>query len=209
MDQKKLNIIYFADPMCSTCYGFSPSISKIMNDLDGLVDIQMIMGGLRPFNTETMEDLSAFLHEEWKKVQQLSGQYFKYDLLNNHSFVYDTEPSCRAVITMRKIAPAFTFNYFKALQKAFYSENKDITDTTTLIELTEEFDINHEVFKEEFVSQNLRLVTLNEFNYSSKIGISTFPTIGIQKGEQITILAKGFNKAEELIQKYILDLKIE
>ncbi|MFT5169075.1 MAG: putative protein-disulfide isomerase, partial [Saprospiraceae bacterium] len=57
MDQKKLNIIYFADPMCSTCYGFSPTINKIEDDLEGLVDIQMIMGGLRPFNTETMKDL--------------------------------------------------------------------------------------------------------------------------------------------------------
>jgi len=180
-----------------------------MNDQEGLVEVQMIMGGLRPFNTETMKDLSAFLQKEWQKVEQLSGQYFKYDLLANHSFVYDTEPACRAVITMRRVAPEFTFHYFKALQKAFYSENKDITDTTTLIELTEEFDINHEVFKKEFVSQNLRLITLNEFNYSSKIGISSFPTIGIQKGEQINILAKGFINAKELIEQYILELKIE
>ena len=112
MNQTKLNIIYFADPMCSTCYGFSPTISKILNDLEGFVDIQMIMGGLRPFNTETMKELSAFLQKEWQKVQQLSGQYFKYDLLADHSFVYDTEPACRAVITMRRVAPDFTHPYF-------------------------------------------------------------------------------------------------
>ncbi|MFT5385244.1 MAG: putative protein-disulfide isomerase, partial [Saprospiraceae bacterium] len=191
MDQKKLNIIYFADPMCSTCYGFSPTINKIEDDLEGLVDIQMIMGGLRPFNTETMKDLGVFLQKEWRKVQQISGQFFKYDLLNDHSFVYDTEPASRAVITMRKLAPEFTFLYFKALQKAFYAENKDITNTTTLIELAAKFDINYEVFKTEFVSENLRRITLNEFDYSSKLGVTSFPTIGIQREEQITILAKG------------------
>ena len=43
-------LIYFADPMCSWCYGFSPVIAQIRQTFGRALPIEVVMGGLRPGN---------------------------------------------------------------------------------------------------------------------------------------------------------------
>ena len=70
MSQTKL--IYIADPMCSWCYGFSNELSTAIDNLGDKVELQLIMGGLRPYNTETIQDLGEFLRGHWKHVEERS-----------------------------------------------------------------------------------------------------------------------------------------
>ena len=51
MDRK---LLYFADPMCSWCWGFSPSVQRINAELADKLPIQPIMGELQPGTTENM-----------------------------------------------------------------------------------------------------------------------------------------------------------
>ena len=135
MAQEKPVLIYIGDPMCSWCYGFSPEITKAKEELESTVDFLLIMGGLRPNGTETMADLGDFLKEHWDHVNQRSEMPFNYDILKDESFVYDTEPPCRAVVTMRKLNPKKEFDFFKEVQRAFYYENKNTKDGNTYIEM--------------------------------------------------------------------------
>ena len=43
-----LQLIYFADPMCSWCYGFSPVVRALRPRYAEVLPIRLIMGGLRP-----------------------------------------------------------------------------------------------------------------------------------------------------------------
>jgi len=43
---------YFADPMCSWCWGFSPAISVIKASYSDRLKIALMLGGLRPGTTE-------------------------------------------------------------------------------------------------------------------------------------------------------------
>jgi len=125
MSQSKPKLIYFGDPMCSWCYGFSPEMEKAIDSLSSEVDFQMVMGGLRPYNTETMKDLGDFLQHHWEEVGSRSGQSFSYEILKDTSFVYDTEPACRAVVLMRELKPEKEFEFFHKVQNAFYFKNKN------------------------------------------------------------------------------------
>ena len=42
-----LRFVYFADPMCSWCYGFSPVITALAERFEGRLGLQVVMGGLR------------------------------------------------------------------------------------------------------------------------------------------------------------------
>ena len=44
--QKEL--IYFVDPMCSWCWGFSPVILSISQAFAGRVPVRVVLGGLFP-----------------------------------------------------------------------------------------------------------------------------------------------------------------
>ena len=43
---------YFADPMCSWCWGFAPVISAIEETYKNRLKVELVLGGLRPGTTE-------------------------------------------------------------------------------------------------------------------------------------------------------------
>ncbi len=201
MAQEKPTLMYFGDPMCSWCYGFSPEFSKTMEKMKEALDYQIVMGGLRPYNTERIIDMKDFLREHWQHVFDKSGQEFSYEILMDPTFIYDTEPSCRAVVTMRKLKPESTFEYFKAVQSAFYFENKNTNLTQTFVEIAEKFGIEKSLFKNEFESDELKQMVREDFIFSNETGIRGFPTVVLKKGEQLFLIANGYAKSEVLVKK--------
>lgn len=123
---------YIGDPMCSWCWGISPTVSKVMAfcEAEG-IEFSMTMGGLRagggdPWNTAFKD----FLHNEWRHIAQVTGQPFGFTLLDAAHFDYDTEPACRAVMTVqllqtrKNLAPSIALKFFSAIQRKFYVEGK-------------------------------------------------------------------------------------
>jgi len=45
---------YFADPMCSWCWGFTPAIGAIKESYSDRLKIALMLGGLRPGTTERL-----------------------------------------------------------------------------------------------------------------------------------------------------------
>ena len=70
-----LRFVYFADPMCSWCYGFSPVITSIAERFEGRMDVQLVMGGLRAGNTAAMRSQDKeYIKEAWTRVAAATGQ---------------------------------------------------------------------------------------------------------------------------------------
>lgn len=200
MSENKPVLFYFGDPMCSWCYGFSPELNQVLETLGETVEFKVVMGGLRPYGTKTMKDLENFLKEHWEHVSEASGQEFKYDILKDASFVYDTEPPSRAVIVARKLKPEVEFAFFHAVQNAFYKENKNTHDVATYLELAEQFGIDQTAFKESFESEEMKLDTRAEFEYANQLGVRGFPTLVIKNGEKLSLITNGYQKADKVVE---------
>ncbi|MEZ5009922.1 MAG: DsbA family protein [Chitinophagales bacterium] len=206
MAQNKPTLIYIGDPLCSWCYGFAEEISKAKESLKEKVDFELIMGGLRPYNTETMKSLGDFLKEHWEHVQERSGQPFNYDILNDHSFVYDTEPPSRAVKTMESIQPDKAFEFFKAIQKTFYADNLNTNHVDTYLPIVASYGIDGEKFKVAFESEEMKQATRDDFEKSANMGVSGFPTVVLQMGDKLILISNGYTTATSIelqVQKYM------
>jgi putative protein-disulfide isomerase len=201
MAQEKNTLIYFGDPMCSWCYGFSPEFSKVTAAMDGNINVELVMGGLRPYNTETMTDLGGFLKHHWEEVGSRSGQPFQYDILNASDIIYDTEPACRAVVAVRQMDASLAFAFFKAVQHAFYFENKNLNLTSTFTAVAEQFNLDKKEFQQLFESEALKKAVQEDFARSAEMGVRGFPTVIFKKGEDYYLLSNGYTKAEEIIAK--------
>lgn len=197
----KQTIIYFGDPMCSWCYGLSPELKKLRDTLGDSVHWKLVNGGLRPFNDQTMEDLQPFLDEHWAEVSERSGQPFTHTILRDHTFVYDTEPSCRAVITVNQLKPGFEFDYFAKIQKAFYIKNKHINKGQVLAELAVEYGINQDEFLDYFTSDEAKDATKQQFAYSNKMGVTGFPSMMIEIEGTYHWLLNGHSTADEMLKR--------
>jgi putative protein-disulfide isomerase len=190
---------YFADPMCSWCWGFSPAISAIKESYSDRLKISLMLGGLRPGTTApvTPQFREETLHH-WQDVHKMTGQPFAFEGAMPEGFVYDTEPASRAVIAVAGISPEAIFPYFKSVQAAFYSQGLDVTRTETLAELAGQHNIDKPRFLECFESEDARNKTRTHFRITREAGVRGFPTIVLQAGSGHKLLTNGCRPLEEL-----------
>lgn len=195
-------LIYIGDPMCSWCYGFSPEFTKVIADLDENMNLEIVMGGLRPYNQDKMTDLKSFLTEHWEEVHARSGQRFRYDILNESTITYDTEPSCRAVAVMIDMAPDKAWNYFQEVQKAFYYENLNPQDPKTFVDLAKKVNgIDGADFERKFTSEQYKERVKEHFQMARNLGVNSFPTVVLKRGESYYLIAQGYAEADQVKQQ--------
>src|SRR3990172_8984360 len=190
---------YFADPMCSWCWGFSPAISDIKESYSDRLKIALMLGGLRPGTTEpvTLKFREETLHH-WRDVHKMTGQPFSFEAAMPEGFVYDTEPASRAVIAVAEIDPEAIFPYFKSVQAAFYAQGQDVTRTGTLAELAAHLNIDKPRFLERFESEGVKNKTRAHFRITRETGVRGFPTIVLQAGSGQKLLTNGCRPLAEL-----------
>ena len=201
MSQDKAKLIYIGDPMCSWCYGFTNELSKSIEELENKVEFEIIMGGLRPYNTEKMTELKSFLTHHWEEVHNRSGQEFSYEILDRADIAYDTEPPSRAVVVMKQLQPDKAMSFFKRLQVAFYKENKNMNSLSSYIPLLEDFGVDEEAFKLHFESDYVKQQTKEEFMLAGQMGVRGFPTLLLKKGEDLYEVCNGYTESKNIINR--------
>ena len=190
---------YFADPMCSWCWGFSAIIETIRSTYDDKINIALMLGGLRPGTTDLMTTRmrDEILHH-WHEVQKMSGQSFTFENAMPEGFVYDTEPASRAVLTVAELDSSKIFSYFRSIQSAFYVDQVDVTQAENLAGLASLQGLQSEKFMEFFQSDILKQKTLQHFEGTRQAGVRGFPSMVIQRGTDFKFITKGYRPFDEL-----------
>lgn len=190
---------YIADPMCSWCWGFAPTIEAIRQRYAGRLTIELILGGLRPgtklpIANQQRQDILG----HWHNVQRMTGQPFQFEGAMPEGFIYDTEPASRGVVTVSTIAPQLTFPFFLAIQQAFYVNRIDVTKSENLLQLAVGLEINSEQFLQVFMSETTKQQTQANFSQAQQWGIDGFPSLVIQNNADVRLLVGGYCPAEKL-----------
>ena len=197
--QDKPTLIYVGDPMCSWCYGFGHEIEDAITELGEEIQLEVVMGGLRPYNTQTMADLKDFLSDHWKHVYEASGQPFQYGILDT-KLLYDTEPACRAVMIARELQASTVMTYFHNVQTAFYAENKNPHLTGTYADIAESMGIDRITFVNKFESKEYKASIKNDFLRASQLGVRSFPTVLLSVNGETKVVSAGYSKAEKVVE---------
>lgn len=185
-------ILYFADPMCSWCWGFAPVIAALAAACADAAPIRFCAGGLRAFEQREMDARSrAYVRHHWEEVAAQTGQPFDFAFFEREHFVYDTEPACRAVVAMRNLAPPSALAYLAAVQRAFYAENRDVTAEDVLAELAAPFADAGD-FRAVFRAPEIDEATRADFRLVPGLGIQGFPTVVLQHDRQLVALTTGW-----------------
>jgi putative protein-disulfide isomerase len=190
---------YFADPMCSWCWGFAPVIDAIKQAYDDRLKVALMLGGLRPGTTESMKaaQRAEILHH-WHAVQLRTGQPFTFEDAMPDGFVYDTEPPSRAVVAVAEINPEETFAYFKTVQAAFYVQQQDVTQTQVLAALAVLHHVPAPQFLDRFQADDVKAKTQMYFQRTQQAGVRGFPTVVLQDASGPRLLTHGYRPFDEL-----------
>lgn len=198
----KPHLVYFADPMCSWCWGFSPVIDAISEQFGPSLPIRLVMGGLRPWTKEPMTAHDrGDVRNHWQHVLEASGQPFDFAFFDRDRFVYDTEPPSRAVVVLRRRGMATGLAALRRIHHAFYAENRDVTDTDTLAGLAAELGVDPAEFRDEFGKEAALEETQGDFATAQSAGIRGFPTLIAGEGNdgQYALVTHGFQPGARIL----------
>lgn len=205
--------LYIADPMCSWCYGFGPELTKFLKAIPNS-QIDILVGGLRAYNTQELDDENRqMILGHWDKVQEVSGLSFDKSALSKSHFIYDTEPSCRAVVAAKLLAEDMPgeviLHVFHALQNAFYAKAQDITKLDVLAKVAvaalndfsgdDIFDVTS--FLETLMSPSTIEETRLHFQQIQQWGVRGYPVLLLVKPEGLLMLTSGYTKSEQLVRE--------
>jgi putative protein-disulfide isomerase len=194
------HFLYIADPMCSWCYGFAPVITALRDAFEGRLPVKLMMGGLRAGNTRAMrEEDKDYISKAWTRVAAASGQPFDHAFFAREGFVYDTEPACRAVVTVRRLQPKLALDFKSRIQTAFYAENRNVTATDEIVKIADEAGLDPVAFRTEFLSPDARNETFRDFLLAKEMGVEGFPMLaaGSEDGGY-ALIANGYRPLDGL-----------
>lgn len=196
-----LHFIYFADPMCSWCYGFAPVMRQLRRRYGDVAYVRPVMGGLRPGTTDPMpETARRGLVHHWAEIGALTGQPFDPALGEREGFVYDTDPAARAVVLARRTSMDAGLDYLEAAHRAFYAEGRDVTKAETLADVAAEQGFDRAAFLSALGDEGLRDETWRDYAISQRAGATGFPTliVGPNADGTYALVTRGYNGAETI-----------
>lgn len=195
-------LYYFVDPMCSWCYGFSPEMKKLANQLPDNLNLHYIMGGLAPDSAEPMPaEMKEYIKHHWQTVAARTGATFNFDFWTKGEPRRSTYPSCRAVIAAGIQGESNIPVMLEAIQKAYYQQARNPSDDKTLVEIAGEIGLDTGQFKNDLNSPKVEELLQSGFGFRYRLGVRGFPTVVLEKGDKYYALSIGYTEAEVVLER--------
>jgi putative protein-disulfide isomerase len=194
INPREAELLYVGDPMCSWCWGFAPVLDAVRREFLPRLGFRLMMGGLRPGAVAAPLDdaLKGRLREHWQAVEAQTGQPFAWQFLEQDGFLYDTEPAARAVVAVRQFAPEREYDFFRAVQEAFYARGEDITRTAILAATAAAVGLNRVRFLAVYRADTTLSLTYEDFRAAQKMEVQGFPTLLLRLGDKLYPVTRGY-----------------
>lgn len=194
-------LLYFADPMCSWCWGFAPVTEKIQATYGDELPIRLFMGGLRPGNTAPWDDSAKeTTRSHWEHVHERSGQPFDFGFFERQGWVYDTDPASRGVVAARRLDEARALPFMRAIHAAFYTQGRDVTNPDELVDIAFEFGFDREAYKASLDDPETTQETHADYWYAQNAGIRGFPALLAVAGDKASAVTYGYQDWQAIEQ---------
>ena len=191
-----LELVYFANPMCSWCYGFHDGFARALAARSTAVSATLALGALRADTEPLGDEQKAYLRDAWTRVAEMSGRPFDFGLLARDDVVYDTRPASRAVAAVRAAAPARTLGYLGAVQTAFYRDNRDVTAPAVLAALAEDAGLDPAVVTTALDDPETARALAAENEEVARLGVTGYPAVLALTRPKPQVIALGFRSAD-------------
>jgi putative protein-disulfide isomerase len=192
---QKPKLLFVTDPLCSWCWGTLTQVITTRENLSGVVDFDLIMGGLQigPVQGLVEYDRKRLLRL-WQEVADTTGQMFSGKI--PAGFVYHSEIPCRAVEIARHRLGKPPWEFFHQLQTAFYQDGLDIRRSDVLSDLLQidEREVTNLISDAYFVQ-----ITRQHFELAENLSANALPTIFLDVGSGYKLLSGGYITTDYLM----------
>lgn len=204
---KPLKVLYFTDPICSTCWVIQPILRKLKLEYDEYLDIDYHMGGLLPSWIEydkgiIKNPMDAAIH--WEEVSK------KYDIpLDGDIWIEDplhsSFPPSIAFKAAQLQNKGKAIVFLRRLKEMAFVEKKNITRWELIEEAALGCGLDTAILKKDIAGKGKDMFQ-EDLRLTKENKITTFPTFLFLDGDETRFTLKGiqaYSKFEEIIHQLI------
>lgn len=175
----QITLVHVHDPMCSWCWAFRPTWSRIREALPEAVAVRRLLGGLAPDTDQPMpEEMRAGLQATWRRIQQVvPGTQFNFDFWRDCAPRRATYPACRAVVAAARQGAGEDEAMVHAIQRAYYQQARNPSDDDTLVVLAGELGLDEARFARDLADLSTHDELLRQIAEARALGADSFPTL--------------------------------
>ncbi len=174
---KKIKVVYFTDPICSSCWGIEPQLRKLKLEYGKYIEIEYRMGGLLPdwsYNSGGISQPSD-VASHWDEVSihydmPIDGDVWLEDPLDSS---YPPSIAFKAA-QMQNEEKALLF--MREIREMVFLKKINIAKWENLAKAAENVGLNVEQLKIDFEGKAKTLFE-EDLNLSQEYGVRGFPTL--------------------------------
>lgn len=198
---KPVRIIYFTDPICSSCWGIEPALRRLKLEYGEVVEIEYHMGGLLPswdvYNSGNISKPSDVAHH-WDEVS------LHYDMpIDGDVWQEDPLPSSYPPSVAFKAAQLQdgqkAIQFLRRIREMVFLEKKNITKWEHLEHAAKQVGLNVEQFKADYEGRAQTLFQ-EDLNLARSLNVRSFPTLIFSDAEEQKLVLKGVRPYEHFEQ---------
>lgn len=175
--KKTVKIIYFTDPICSSCWGIEPQLRKLKLEYGNSIEIDYRMGGLLPdwsYNSGGISKPSDVAHH-WDEVSiyydmPIDGDIWLEDPLHSS---YPPSIAFKAA-QIQDIEKAILF--LREIREMVFLQKKNIAKWDNLELAAKNVGLNVEQLKSDYKRKAKELFQ-EDLKLGKKLGVKGFPTM--------------------------------
>lgn len=197
METTRPKVLYVYDALCGWCYGFSPVIGQLYRTYGNQIDFDVLSGGMMTGpRAKPISAMRSYIGQAYKVVEERTGVRFGEGYLTNllepGTYVSDSEKPGMAMTLFKALLPGRAVEFAGTLQQALYSDGVDLNVDAAYGPLVEPFEIDPDEFVAHLNDSVIKEQTWAEFNLVSQYGINGFPSVIVDSGEKLYLVARGY-----------------
>ena len=200
-------IIYLYDALCGWCYGFSPVMQRIHQKYAGLIEFEVMSGGMiMGLRAGPFGEVAPYIKKAYPDVEAATGIKFGAPFLQNilepGTAIFSSEMPGIAMTAFRKQRPDKVLEFAHILQNALYADGIELSMASNYIPLVEPFGLSGADFVQALQLEENRYETMLEFQTVANWGVSAFPTVLLKplNDEQYYMIARGYTSFERMVE---------
>lgn len=174
---KPVKIIYYTDPICSSCWGIEPQLRKLKSEYGDYIEIDYRMGGLLPdwsYNSGGISKPADVAHH-WEEASlyyemPIDGDIWLEDPLDS------SYPSCIAMKAAQLQDKEKAVTFMRILREKLYLDKKNIAKWENIAEAAALAGLNVARLKDDYEGQ-ARENFEQDLALARKLGVRGFPTM--------------------------------
>lgn len=189
---KPIKIIYFTDPICSSCWGIEPQLKRLKLEYGNAIDIEYYMGGLLPDWSYNSGGISkpTDVAKHWDEVSAhykmpIDGDIWLEDPL------YSSFPPSIAFKAAQIQDKTKALVFLRKIREMVFIYKKNITKWEHLEAAALFSNLNLEQFKLDYYGKAKDLF-YEDLALSKKLGVRGFPTLFFSNSSNTQITLYGF-----------------